>query len=424
MSDTPATPDNSITEKEALAQAQSELAEQSLRIKLLLGGMGAGLWDMVLPPDREHFEGENEFWWSDEFRHMLGFQDENDFPNIHASWSDRIHPADKEGVFAAVSAHIYDKSGQTPLDMEYRIKLKNGKYQYFRAFGETLRDSEGNPLRVVGALENIDEKKKMQQALRYREEALGALNEMAVTFFSHENDDFGEVMHRGIEPVAAVIGIDTISIYRKAAEDEQLGQVYLWQGMTKDLYKDLVKLPSIPPVLRWIAVLRRGECINADTRTMPEDEAEFLQLYGVKSIFMVPIFMNGELWGIVTLEDHTRHRSFTEDDFDLFRSAAYLCAGVVVRGEVEREAREAHEFNLAILNTAPVSVIVIDDQLKVIDCNDSALRMFKCDKQFYLDCFYEKLSPPCQPDGANSIEQGISLIKRALAGENLVFEWT
>jgi PAS domain S-box-containing protein len=416
--------DEAIKEKEMLALAQEELAEQNLRVNLLLSGMGVALWDMILPTDREHFEGENEFWWSDEFRHMLGFTDESDFPNIHASWSDRLHPEDKQEVFDAVSAHMYDKSGQTPYDMEYRLMLKNGEYRYFHAFGESLRDDEGNPLRIAGAIEDIDEMKRIQQALKYREEALNALNEMAVTFFSHENEGAGEVMNKGIRPVASVLGIDTIAIYRQSSADGQLGQVYLWQGATRELAKDLVKLPPIPPVLRWLEELKKGHCVNADIRTLPEDAANFLENFNTKAIFMVPIFMSDELWGIITLEDHKQFRSFTADDADFLRSAAYLCAGVIVRNEIEREATATHEFNLAILNTAPVSVIVIDDRFKVVDCNDSALRMFKCDKQFYLDHFYEKLSPPSQPDGTDSIEQGMALIKRALAGEKLVFEWT
>ncbi|MCL2080288.1 MAG: ATP-binding protein [Oscillospiraceae bacterium] len=147
--------------KQNLKKSFNEMATQNMRLNLLVDSMGVALWDMDIPTDRDPFKSENAFWWSDEFRHLLGFKDENDFPNVHGSWSERIHPEDKERVFAAVAAHMYDLSGKTPFDIEYRIMNKKGKYRYFRAFGETHRDKDGNPLKIAGALEDIHAKKQM-----------------------------------------------------------------------------------------------------------------------------------------------------------------------------------------------------------------------------------------------------------------------
>lgn len=36
--------------------------------------------------------------------------------------------------------------------------MKNGEYRHFRAFGATLRDASGAPIRVAGALEDINER--------------------------------------------------------------------------------------------------------------------------------------------------------------------------------------------------------------------------------------------------------------------------
>jgi diguanylate cyclase (GGDEF)-like protein len=103
---------------------------------------------------------KNKFTWSQEFRNMLGFDVEGDFPNVLHSWSDRLHPDDKERTLTAFEAHIADRTGNTPYDIEYRLMLKTGEYRYFRAFGETLRGDAGIPLRVAGALQDIDESKQ------------------------------------------------------------------------------------------------------------------------------------------------------------------------------------------------------------------------------------------------------------------------
>ena len=50
--------------------------------------------------------------WSHEFRKMLGYHDTLDFPNKLESWSDLLHPQDKERVMVQLQAAIKDKIGR------------------------------------------------------------------------------------------------------------------------------------------------------------------------------------------------------------------------------------------------------------------------------------------------------------------------
>ncbi len=152
----------SLNQSLELLQHQAEDAE--LRLKLVTSAIQVGLWDMdVIAGDPVN--PNNTFQWSTEFRHMLGFSDENDFPNILDSWASRLHPDHKEVSLKAFADHLNDHSGRTPYDIEYQLQLKNGTYRWFRATGTTERDKQGVPLRVVGALFDIHEKKLKEQEL-------------------------------------------------------------------------------------------------------------------------------------------------------------------------------------------------------------------------------------------------------------------
>jgi len=135
-----------------------------MKYKLTSEALGVALWDMVVDPE-DPTGGHNAFTWSQEFRHMLGFSDERDFPNVLSSWSDRLHPDDKNETLAAFAAHLNDYSGRTPYDVKNRIMMKNGEYRYFHAFGTTMRDRNGVPLRVAGALQDVTDKEEMQRIL-------------------------------------------------------------------------------------------------------------------------------------------------------------------------------------------------------------------------------------------------------------------
>ena len=145
-----------------------------MKYKLTSDALGIALWDMVVDPDDPTGAG-NAFTWSQEFRRMLGFSDERDFPNILSSWSDRLHPEDKARTLNAFAAHLADRSGRTPYDLTYRLMLKHGEYRCFHAFGATMRDSKGVALRVAGALEDVTEKTQMQERLENNDLRLSLL---------------------------------------------------------------------------------------------------------------------------------------------------------------------------------------------------------------------------------------------------------
>ena len=150
--------------QEKMAKEAENMKNANLRLNLLTKTMSVALWDMIIDPT-DIVGGNNEFWWSNEFRKMLGYKDENDFPNVLSSWSNKLHPEDKEHTISLLAAHINDYSGRTPYNVTYRLKRKSGEYRVYRAFGSTLRERDGTPIRVAGALEDVTEKMAAEQRM-------------------------------------------------------------------------------------------------------------------------------------------------------------------------------------------------------------------------------------------------------------------
>ncbi len=101
-----------------------KLGDAMTRFELINQASGVGLWDMTVIAG-DPVNPKNEFWWSDQFRTMLGF-DESDFPNVLESWSSRLHPRDSGVGVAAFAKHLTDRTGKTPYDVEYQLQMKNG----------------------------------------------------------------------------------------------------------------------------------------------------------------------------------------------------------------------------------------------------------------------------------------------------------
>jgi PAS domain S-box-containing protein len=161
--------------QQILAEGKAELATVHARFELVNQAASEGLWDMTVVAG-DPVNMENEFWWADNFRTMLGFSDETDFPNVLGSWANRLHPEDKERTLTAFAAHLNDRSGLTPYDIEYRLQRKDQSYGWYRARGATLRDGGGVPLRVAGSLADISSRKQHEKRILERNNELAALN--------------------------------------------------------------------------------------------------------------------------------------------------------------------------------------------------------------------------------------------------------
>jgi len=131
---------------------------QLTKFNLVMKSSRVGLWDMEVVAD-DPVNPDNTFIWSDEFRELIGFTDKTDFPDKLSSWSDRLHLDDKETTLRQFAEHLLDRTGKTPYDLEYRLQMKTGEYRHFHAYGSTVRDAQGNAVRVAGAIADITERK-------------------------------------------------------------------------------------------------------------------------------------------------------------------------------------------------------------------------------------------------------------------------
>ena len=145
-------------------ELSAELESMKTRFELIRMATSDGTWDMVVN-HADPGNPRNPFWWSDQFRHLLGFQTEKEFPNVLSSWASRLHPEDREPTLAAFGRHLADRSGRTPYDVIYRLATKSREYRWFRARGQTVRMANGTALRVAGSLTDIHESRTRELML-------------------------------------------------------------------------------------------------------------------------------------------------------------------------------------------------------------------------------------------------------------------
>lgn len=82
-------------------------------------------------------------------------------------WFKLLHPADRPRTIDAWRQSI--DTGE-PFDIEYRLRMPDGGYRWFRGRAAPRRDEHGNIVRWYGTTENIHDRKTAEAALRESEE--------------------------------------------------------------------------------------------------------------------------------------------------------------------------------------------------------------------------------------------------------------
>jgi PAS domain S-box-containing protein len=130
---------------------------QQLKEAQRLASIGSWEWDII----------NNQAKWSDETFNILGMdpkKDKADFANSRAL----THPDDLHLLDETVAQAIEHKKDY---DITRRIVLRNGQEKIVHGKAKIFYDELGNPLRMVGTMQDITEQKRIKNALREQKEA-------------------------------------------------------------------------------------------------------------------------------------------------------------------------------------------------------------------------------------------------------------
>lgn len=113
-------------------------------------------------------------WWNEGIERVFGYR-RDALPPGEESWVNHIHPDDKNWLLANVAEFL--EGPGTNWDAEYRFIKADGETAYVYDRGFVIRNSEGQPLRMLGSMLDLTEKRQLEQRLRESQklEAMGQL---------------------------------------------------------------------------------------------------------------------------------------------------------------------------------------------------------------------------------------------------------
>jgi len=135
------------------AAAVEALGVSEERLKLALEGSNDGLWDWNVVT--------GDMYFSPRWQTMLGYRPGE--VEGHARNRERmIHPDDKSAVMSVLREHL--KGRTATYETEHRVRTRSGEWMWILDRGKVVeRDGSGRPLRTVGTITDIGERKRVER---------------------------------------------------------------------------------------------------------------------------------------------------------------------------------------------------------------------------------------------------------------------
>lgn len=142
-------------------QARASLAETEERLRLAVRATNDAIWDWDLR--RDHV------LWNEALERHYGHAPSSVAPT-GAWWLSQIHPDDRDRVDHSIHAVIHSR--HTEWTEDYRFRRANGSYADVRDRGYVIRDEDGQPVRMLGAVLDQTDRKTIERALQAQNETL------------------------------------------------------------------------------------------------------------------------------------------------------------------------------------------------------------------------------------------------------------
>ena len=326
----------------------SQAHEQAERLELVLQATDEGHWDLDLVT--------NAVYFSPRWKAMLGYRDD-ELPNVIETWRSRIHPDDAAAV--ELAQRLYLEGYSDAYEIEHRLRHKNGAYRWINTRGIAVRDETGQAVRIVGAHQDVTDRKRAEEQLRRRDAILEAVR-FAAERFLNEDVSWSTGATEVLERLGRATGVSRIYVFENytGPDGEPWARnTHEWaaSGVSSEIENPVLQALSYRDMKfdRWLDVFQRGELMYGHVRDMPAHERPEFEAEGTLSYILVPIFVDGGWWGFFGLDECVAEREFSVAERDALKAAADTLGAAVSRSR----AQENSAWLAAIVQSSDDAII-------------------------------------------------------------------
>ena len=269
-----------------------------------------------------------------------------------AAFLDSVHEDDRERC----RAHLANQRKGDFSEIEYRIKRPDGELRWIWDRSFPIRNGAGEVYRSGGVAEDITERKQAEEALRKRAEQIIHHQTALLELSKLDISDLNAAQKRILEIDARTLEVERTSVWLFNPDRSAIICQNLY-CLSRNIYESGTRLEA-GHYPRYFHALETSHLIAAPDASHDARTSEFAESYlkplAITSMMDVPIWLNGEIIGVVCHEHTGLPREWTPKEqefatsitemFSLaFKTAELKRAENALEEQIQRHSKELEE---------------------------------------------------------------------------------
>jgi len=211
-----------------------------------------------------------------------------------------------------------------------------------------IRDNNGKMTNILAVSRDITERLNAEQELKLKDKLLDAKNKIGEILLL--NQDVDAAINASLEFICTITGQDRCYVF-EYHYDEKLNQdvvsqryEYVKDGILPQMDTNARQnIPISKTAPRWFEAFLKKEIIEGNIDNLPEGEYGILSEQNIVSLIEVPIFIYGNLWGFIGLDNCHEEYIWTEFERDLLKTSGILFGMTALRKKAEDKVKSDEE---------------------------------------------------------------------------------
>lgn len=339
------------TDIHALKSAHQVIEERERLFRTMADSAPVLIWRA---DESKAFTYFNEGW--------LNFRGRAPEEEMGFGWMEGIHPDDVDRC-----KRVYNDAfdGRDPFRMEYRLRRYDGQYRWILDHGAPAIDTHGIFTGYVGSCVDIDERKRLEDQVRFLAEASPILT----SSLDYEST-LQSVAQLMVPQLADWCAVDILmpngEAHLLAVAHVDPEKVALGRELRRRYPTDM----TAPSGIAHVILSGEPEMYPEITDAMLEAGArdpeylEIMRSIGFRSALVVPLNARGQTLGALTLVWSESDRRYTEDDLRFAEELARRAAIVVDNARLYRQVEDARDELEALNQTLEARVVLRTEELR------------------------------------------------------------
>jgi PAS domain S-box-containing protein len=252
---------------------------------------------------------------------------------------------------------------------------KNGDPFHLMLSASLINGLPNQPPKLMFSFVDITHEKKLKENLKQKleiEKTISFVSSRFVGFF-----DLDQAIDESLRQIGKINGASRVYVFRFTKDGFLMNNTHEWCNVDVAPQIDILRNIPVTDFPWWMEKLRNHEIINVpDVSSMPAEakaEKKILQTQNIKSLLVIPLFIQDELNGFVGFDFTVGYRKWTRDDLTLLQMVGNILSNAISRKETETRLIESEKkFRHVFENHKAAKLLIDPDKGLIINANLAA----------------------------------------------------